>query len=290
MRIIYLWLVLAGVFFVSATLNINNFVQAKEVPIGVPVLLYHKIVNSKAELSPVCCTILRSEFEKQLDYLNLNGYHTINSDQLYNYLTKGTKLPPKPVMLSFDDFHPSDYEVALPLLLRNKFTGVFFIPTNYTLESPDRLAGLQVLARNNMDIESHTIHHYFLTRQGKTSYDQPILTIKPKIAKEEIVNSKLWLEKTLGKKAEYLAWPGGAFNEELVYWAKKAGYKGLFLAKSSWPPYLKTGRKQEKIFFNVYGLDNPGYIKRINVDSYLSFSNWQYILEKGNLHFPPTKS
>ena len=32
-----------------------------------------------------------------------SGYHTILPDQLYDYLTKGTPLPSKPIMLTFDD-------------------------------------------------------------------------------------------------------------------------------------------------------------------------------------------
>ena len=58
-----------------------------------------------------------------------SGYHTILPDQLYAYLNTGAPLPPKPVMLTFDDGDLDQYETALPILDKHGFKGAFFIMT-----------------------------------------------------------------------------------------------------------------------------------------------------------------
>jgi hypothetical protein len=42
-------------------------------------------------------------FAAQMRMLADSGYHTISPDQLYSYLISGTRLPVKPILLSFDD-------------------------------------------------------------------------------------------------------------------------------------------------------------------------------------------
>src|SRR5690349_8879436 len=69
----------------------------------IPVLCYHNI-NSK----PIKEDLLRiseAHFDLQMKMIHDSGYHTISPDQLYQYLTMGTPLPSKPIMLTFDDTH-----------------------------------------------------------------------------------------------------------------------------------------------------------------------------------------
>lgn len=278
MNKIFFWLLLIGFFYLPVVAGAEA-----NLPVGVPVLLYHKITPNPSELSKICCTLLTSEFEKQLNYLTKNGYQSINSDQLYDYLTKNASLPAKPVMLTFDDFHPSDYKIVLPLLLKHGFTGVFFIPSGYVQEGSDRLAGLLALDKAGMEIASHTVHHYFMARVVDRKTKPLVATLRPEVAKREIVESKKWFEKILNHEVNYLAWPGGVFTEELLSRAKEAGYRGIYLARDTWWPYLKTSRTGEQSSFNIFGLDQPEYIKRINVDTFLAFSDWQHIMEYGNL-------
>jgi len=287
MNKVFGWFLITGLFFLMTPtedfpLRASQG-ESSVGPAGVPVLLYHKITPNPAELSKVCCTLLTKDFERQLDYLTKNGYQTINSDQLYNYLKTGASLPAKPVMLTFDDFHPSDYQTVLPLLLKRNFVGVFFVPSGYVREGPDRLSGLVALNKAGMEIASHTVHHYFMARVIDRMKPM-VATLRPETSARELIESKQWLEKTLGKKIDYLAWPGGAFTEDLLTLAKKSGYRGIYLARNTWWPYLRTIRTGEQSSFNIYGLDSSDYIKRINVDTFLSFNDWQHILTTGNLH------
>jgi peptidoglycan/xylan/chitin deacetylase (PgdA/CDA1 family) len=70
-----------------------------------------------------------NNFREQIKLLADNGYHTISPDQLYSYLLKGTALPSKPIMISFDDTREEQYSIADKELSKYGFKGVYFIMT-----------------------------------------------------------------------------------------------------------------------------------------------------------------
>src|SRR6266446_3759082 len=80
----------------------------------VPILCYHQIRDwrpsdskrAKDYIVPV------NNFRQQIKLLADNGYHTILPDQLYDYLLKGSPLPLKPIMISFDDTRAEQYSIA----------------------------------------------------------------------------------------------------------------------------------------------------------------------------------
>ncbi len=67
----------------------------------------------------------------------------------------------------------------------------------------------------------------------------------------ELHNSKTILEKKLEKKINFIAWPGGGYNEEVLSLARKAGYKAWVL-----------GSKDQPSFRNLPG-EYPRQIKRV---------------------------
>ncbi|MBM6698693.1 polysaccharide deacetylase family protein, partial [Streptococcus alactolyticus] len=60
--------------------------------ISITVLNYHKIDDMNISLS-----VLPADFDRQMAYLKEHGYNTINSQQLYDYLSNGAELPPNPI-------------------------------------------------------------------------------------------------------------------------------------------------------------------------------------------------
>jgi Predicted xylanase/chitin deacetylase len=92
---------------------------------GVPVLLYHKVSLTHED----SLTIKPSAFEKHLAYLVKKGYHTISVKELIGFIERKAPLPPKPVMITFDDGYVNNFELAYPLLKRYGCKAVFFIPS-----------------------------------------------------------------------------------------------------------------------------------------------------------------
>ncbi len=56
------------------------------------------------------------------------GYQNVSLVDIYETLTLGKPLPPRPIVLTFDDGYKDAYTHALPLLQTYGFTGEFFRP------------------------------------------------------------------------------------------------------------------------------------------------------------------
>src|SRR6476469_5735176 len=84
----------------------------------VPILCYHQIRNWRAEDSKVGKDYITpvETFRSHIKMLADSGYTSIQPDELYKYLAYGDPLPPKPVMLTFDDTDLDQFTVANPIM------------------------------------------------------------------------------------------------------------------------------------------------------------------------------
>ncbi|GHV08021.1 xylanase deacetylase [Clostridia bacterium] len=98
--------------------------------VSLPVLMYHRIL--KNDTARDVYTISMSAFEQDLKFLSENGYTSVATNDVYNFLTRGTPLPEKPVLLTFDDGHYSTLTYAVPLLERYGFKASVFVVGTFT--------------------------------------------------------------------------------------------------------------------------------------------------------------
>lgn len=184
--------------------------------IPVTVLNYHKVDNMNIALS-----VLPDDFDKQMAYLKENNYHTINTDQLYDYMVNGTPLPENPILITFDDGYEDNYKNAYPILKKYGFTGTIFIITSFVGKYDNYLTWDQIkeMKANGMDFQSHTVDHKSMTE----------LTV-PQL-KDELVNSKQALDEQLNQDTKFMAYPTGTYNLYIAKLVKDAGYKGAFTIK-----------------------------------------------------------
>ena len=97
----------------------------------VPILCYHQIRDWRATDSKTNKDYITpiDIFKSHMKMLADSGYHTISPDQLYDYLHHGTKLPSKPIMLTFDDTDLDQFTIAAHKMKKYGFKVVFFIMT-----------------------------------------------------------------------------------------------------------------------------------------------------------------
>jgi peptidoglycan/xylan/chitin deacetylase (PgdA/CDA1 family) len=128
----------------------------------VPVLCYHQIrAPTAADDARARPFIIRPEvFARQMQALAQAGYRTITGEQLVAHAARGAPLPPKPVLLTFDDATEGQFTNALPVLERHRFVATFFVMT-VVLDKPGWLTRPQVrtLDRAGMTIGAHTWDH-----------------------------------------------------------------------------------------------------------------------------------
>ncbi len=110
-------LLLAGVSLLTITgIHIGKSIAVNaEVQEGVPlpVIMYHSILKDPKMQGDY--VISPDLLEQDLQYLQSHGYTGIVMQDLLDYVQKGTPLPEKPVLLTFDDGYYNNYFYAYPL-------------------------------------------------------------------------------------------------------------------------------------------------------------------------------
>lgn len=96
--------------------------------VEIAAIAYHDVVL-KSNADPYAITL--KEFERQMDYLVREGYRPISLKMLDDARHGRGTLPPKPVLLTFDDGLKSYYENAFPVLKKHGFPSVVSIVTSW---------------------------------------------------------------------------------------------------------------------------------------------------------------
>ena len=195
--------------------------------VQVPILCYHHIRPGKAKNE---YEVTVDAFKAQMKALADSGYHTILPDQLYAYLTKGTPLPEKPVMLTYDDTDEEQFSIAKPEMDKYGFKGVYFIMT-ISIGRPRYMSKEQIkqLSDEGHSIASHTWDHH---RVDKLQNENTIEYRGKKTVVNEwdfqLTNTKKQLEELTGRPVEYFAYPFGIWSKEALPEIEKRGYKLAF--------------------------------------------------------------
>lgn len=236
-------------------------------PGNIPVLMYHFLypkIDVVGGLSSLNVAI--EEFEKQMWFLKIFGYRTISLDEYYE-IKKGLRKPRgKEVLITFDDGHRTYLEHGLPILTRYGLKSAQFLVWKHLTGTWQHdyfdLAEAKELSQNPLvELGAHSMTHSSLTEIPLTS------------AKDEIIQSKDYLQKALGKEIKYFCYPRGAFNSDLVEIVRQAGYRLAFrtsLKFGSYPetPYsvsrIKINPKYNLFVFWWYVSGLAHYVKKID--------------------------
>ncbi|MEM2153204.1 MAG: polysaccharide deacetylase family protein [Candidatus Bathyarchaeia archaeon] len=223
---------------------------------AIPVLLYHSIGENKS-----IHTVHPKEFEKQMRYLKKN-YEVKSLSEILDFV-EGKDNPPKNVVaITFDDGYQDIYTNAYPILKKHDFPATVFITTGYCgREMPLTNIKLKMLswdevrklAEGGIEIGAHTVTHRVLTE----------LSLKE--AREEMFRSKDEVEKRIGRRVLYFAYPKGKANRELLNLAKEVGFKAAFWGEGM----IKVG-------------DNPYALKRVSVNQTVTLSHFKLRLMKSS--------
>ena len=185
--------------------------------VQVPILLYHWIAVSKSDgpnyKSPYY--VKPELFDQEMKLLHDWGYTTITVELLIKAINEGADLPPRPVIISFDDGHLNNYTAAFPIMQKYGFTGVLYIVANYVgVEDYMNADQIKEMAAAGWEVGSHTVSHLDLT------------ALEPQRQRFEVVESRTLLEEKLGVPIQTIAYPFGISNSGVIDYAIFAGYTG----------------------------------------------------------------
>lgn len=132
--------------------------------IRVPILMYHYVSELPADADDIRkgLTVVPPLFHAHMQYLSDAGFTPISLYELNVALTTGAPLPPKPIVLTFDDGYIDAYTNVFPILRQYGFTGTFFIITaRADAKDPAHISWAQIkeMSDAGMSMEPHTKDH-----------------------------------------------------------------------------------------------------------------------------------
>lgn len=189
--------------------------------VDLPILMYHGITNDPSKVGDY--SILASTFESDLVWLKDKGYTTISATQLINYVEKGSALPAKPVLLTFDDGYENNYTLAFPLLKKYNMKAIISVIGSESNIYPE------VASSNLIEFGNHTydLHSNDSGRKGADKLKGESQEEYSKVLSEDLLKNQEFLKERIGYYPVVFAWPYGAYpmdgsaNDVL----KKLGFK-----------------------------------------------------------------
>jgi len=190
----------------------------------VPILMYHHIEDAPPGADAIRrdLSVSPEAFEAQLHYLKQAGYESITLNELALHLTVGKPLPPKPIILTFDDGYADAYTNAFPLLQRFGFEGTFFVVSEpVDAGDPDFVSWAEVEEMHSagMSFEPHSYNHPDMRNRG---FDFVVFQI---LAPKEAIEART------GETCRFFAYPAGRYDQFVIDVLRSADFWGAVLTE-----------------------------------------------------------
>ncbi len=201
----------------------------------VPILEYHVLGAAPADAPYPELYVSRPDFRRQMEWLDEKGYQAVTLDQVERAWYHGGTLPPKPVVLSFDDGYRPQFTFALPQLRKHGWAGVL----NLKAEGSDLYeSNVKAMIDAGWELAAHTIHHLDLTELDAEQLH------------EEVAGSRAILRREYGVPVDNFCYPAGQFDSTVIAAVKAAGYVG---ATTEIPGYASRESPYELARFEILG-------------------------------------
>ncbi len=197
---------------------------------GIRIINYHHIFDDEV-----------NDFKRHIHLLKNNG-DIISLDQAYRLLKEKNEINDKYFVITFDDGFKNCYTNTIDILLKNKISAAYFIPTDYIGKTsqeetcnfykttsyiypkPIELltwSDCKCLSNEGMIIGSHTTNHLSLVNLNDIDVEK------------NVIDSKLKIESEIDIECKYFAAPQGHRGKDFYIdrdesIVKNAGFK-LFL-------------------------------------------------------------
>jgi peptidoglycan/xylan/chitin deacetylase (PgdA/CDA1 family) len=190
----------------------------------VPILCYHNLATqAKGRL-----VLAASAFEEQMRYLKKEGYRVVSLKEFVEFMSFKRQLPRKSLVLTFDDGYRSFREFAYPVLKELGFTATLFIYTDYVGAGRNAFSwdDLKAIAAEGFDVQAHSKTHGDLRRAPNETSEQFARRMQA-----ELEQPLALFQQRIGSRPQYLAYPYGREDDDVVKKAKEYGYIAAFTVR-----------------------------------------------------------
>ncbi len=170
----------------------------------VDILMYHSVSDAGGPTCIAACDLRHADARRRGC-----GVPVIALDDMLAARDGGKALPPRSVILTFDDGFQDFADAALPVMSRHGFRPIVYIPTGWVgraegwrgIADPPRnlmsWATIRALAKEGVDFGSHTVSHADMPALADAALD------------EELTRSREALADHLGREVRHFAPPYG---------------------------------------------------------------------------------
>ncbi len=201
-------------------------------------IMFHSISNDDTPLADPNKDITGKQFINYVDYAKSLGFETITIQQLLDFLTINTPIPPRSMMIIVDDRRPGLIrDWLMPVLEENDWTA-----TAAYIADPNSLQWAWDLMQQLYDSGRLEVESHGFSGQLYIVPETPLDKIQ-----SEIWNSTKVLEEHFGVRPIAFIWPGGNFTPLSVEVAREGGYELGFSAYSRGPlmfNWIPLGEKE----------------------------------------------
>jgi peptidoglycan/xylan/chitin deacetylase (PgdA/CDA1 family) len=193
------------------------------------VLAYHALADTAGTGRFEPYGVRPEDFHRQIVTLQRAGYHFVSADEVVHFLHGAGGLPPRPVLLTFDDCYTSVLEHAAPLLKEHNIPAVAFAVTARLGQWNDwgrfsgapRLPlldvdGLRQLAGAGIEVGAHSRTH------------RPLPALSAADIADEVGGAREDLRAIDVGPVRLFAYPHGTSDERVRQAVATAGYQAAF--------------------------------------------------------------
>jgi len=233
---------------------------------AISILMYHQVGKFSRVDSHRANFCDYRRFQWQMAYLHYFGYRVLSMTEALACVNGDMEIPPRSVVLSFDDGYENFYDYAFPVLQRYQFPATVYMIADMIDQTANwmknispgeaprlmSLKQLQTISTAGIEIGSHTLSHAKLAE------------LEPAKQYQEIFNSKHILEQKLEREIQHFCYPYGSFNNDAIQNTRKAGYHSAVTC-------LRGGMTTEDDPFVLprkaisYGDTLPGFIWKLTM-------------------------
>lgn len=241
--------------------------------IKVPIIMYHSILKDPARSNKY--TITPAVLEEDLKYIKENGYETITISDLTSYVYDDKPLPPKPIILTFDDGHYNNYGYLYPLLEKYDMKAVISIVGSYTDKfSETDEANLnysylrwkdinELISSGRVEFQNHTynLHDNTHGRIGAKKKKGESDDEYKKILEEDINKLQNEFKENTGYVPTCFTYPFGGISNSSLDIIKELGFKASLSCEEG----INKITKNPNSLYLLKRYNRPSYVSTYNI-------------------------
>jgi len=205
--------------------------------VRLPVIMYHSILKSRSGKFIVSPAVL----EADMQYLITQGYTTVFTQDVIDYVKGNGELPEKPIIITFDDGYYNNMVYALPIFQKLGLKGVINIVGHYadkavaegdnnpnyshlSWEQMKELAksGTFEIGNHTYDMHNHGSRTGVTKKRGESQEDYR------KALEADIGKLQCELTSKSGVTPNIFAYPFGKYSKETPGILKDMGFEAIF--------------------------------------------------------------